>query len=342
MTRSAWLRFAAGLLVSAVFVWLAFRGIDLHDVGQRIASARRSDFTLSVAAFLAASLLRSLRWQLCFEPSDEVNFGRAFGAYGLGALSTQVIPARLGDLIRVYVLGQNAGVSKSKGLGTLVVERLSDLFTVVVLLAVLVPMFALPGWIKAGDAFAAAVALLVLGLVYVLAQKGATIQEPGWVSRRRPLQVLFRLLVQLIKGFSAVKSARRGLLILLVSFGIWFFQVAVYVASATALQLPLGWKESAHITGVLALATIIPAGPGYAGSFELAAVSTLALFDMGREAAISYLELTRLSSLIALLIWGTAALVALRLVGGPRNTPSAERPAGFAREPLGQAGDLTA
>src|SRR5712692_9181948 len=105
MTRTAWLRFAAGLLVSAAFVWLAYRGIDPNDIVQRIASARRADFALSVAAFLAAAMLRSLRWQLCFERSDDVSFGQAFGAYGLGALSTQVIPARLGDLIRVYVLG---------------------------------------------------------------------------------------------------------------------------------------------------------------------------------------------------------------------------------------------
>ena len=344
MTRSAWLRFAAGLLVSAVFVWLAYRGIDLHDIVERIASARPGDFALSVAAFLAASMLRSLRWQLCFEPSDDVSFGQAFGAYGLGALSTQVIPARLGDLIRVYVLGQNSGVSKSKALGTLVVERLADLFTVVILLAVLVPMFALPGWIQAADAFAAAAAFVVLGLVYVLARKGATLPEPGWVATRRPLQVLFRLLVQLINGFSAVKSARRGLLILLVSFGIWFFQVAQYLACASALQLSVGWKESALITGVQALATIVPAGPGYAGSADLAAVSTLALFNIGREVALSYVNLTRVSALVALLVWGLAALAALKLTRRPRPrvVAPADRPAGFVQEPLGQPGDLTA
>ena len=335
MTRGAWLRLAGGLVVSAVLVWLAYRGIDLGDIGRRIASAKPADFALSVAAFLAASLLRSRRWQLCFERSDDVSFGQAFGAYGLGALSTQAIPARLGDLVRVYVLGRNSGVSKSKGLGTLVVERLSDLFTVVILLGILLPMFALPGWIKVGDAFAAIVAFVALGLVYGLARKGTTLTQPAWVVRRRPLHVLFRLLVQLIQGFSAVKSARRGLLILLTSFGIWFFQVAVYVATASALQLPLGWKESALVTGVLALATIIPAGPGYAGSFELVAVSTLALFNIDREAAISYVNLTRVAAFIALLIWGAAALPALRLARRRDMAPSPapERTATLAQEP---------
>ena len=312
MTGKAWLRFGIGLIVSAVFVWLAFRGLDMGAIGRRIASARPAEFGLSVVAVLAAAVLRSYRWQLCFEAEDGVGFSQAFGAYGLGSLSTQVIPARLGDLIRVYVLGQNSGVSKSKGLGTLVVERLSDMFAVVILLALLLPMFSLPGWIKTGDAFAALAAVVTLGGVYALARKGTLLGEPVWVAKRRVLAALFRLLVQLIHGFSAVKSARRGLLILLVSFAIWLLQIAVYFASSAAIDLSLGWREAALITCVLALTTIIPAGPGFAGSFELAAVSTLALFSIDRASAISYLELTRVAGLVGLLAWGGAALVALR------------------------------
>jgi uncharacterized protein (TIRG00374 family) len=313
MNRKAWLRFGLGVVISAGFIWLAFRGLDLGEIGRRMAGAKPADFGLSVAAFMVASVLRSWRWQLCFEPADGVNFGQSFGAYGLGSLSTQVIPARLGDLVRVYVLGQNAGVSKSKGLGTLVVERLSDMFAVVIIIALLLPTFALPGWIKTSDLFAAAVALVTLGVVYALARKGAAIDEPGWVAKRRPLQLLFRLLVQLINGFSAVKSVRRGLLILLLSFGVWLAQIANYLTAATAMDLAFGWREAALVTCVLALSAIIPAGPGFAGSFELAAVGTLALFSIDRLTAISYLELTRVISLVGLLVWGGAGLLALRM-----------------------------
>lgn len=313
MTRKAWLRFGLGIVISIVFIWLAFRGLDLGEIGRRISGAKRAEFGLSVLMVLVSSVLRSYRWQLCFEAEDQVTFSQSFGAYGLGALSTQVIPARLGDLIRVYVLGQHTGVSKSKGLGTLVIERLSDMFAVVILLAALLPMFSLPGWIKTGDGFAAALAVVTLGFVYMLARKGVGIAEPAWVARRRIPSAVFRVLVQLIHGFSAVKSAPRALLILVVSFAIWVSQIAVYFAAAAAIDLPTGWREAALITCVLALTTIIPAGPGFAGSFELAAVSTLALFSIDRAAAISYVELTRIAGLIGLLLWGGAAFVALRL-----------------------------
>ena len=321
MNRGAWLRWGLGLALSAVFVWLAYRGTDVQDIARRIASAKPADFALSILAFLAASVLRSYRWQLCFEGSDRVSFAESFGAYGLGALSTQVIPARLGDLIRVYVLGQSSGVSKSKGLGTLVIERLADLLTVVVLMAFLAPLFALPAWITAGTLFAAVAAVVVLVIVYLLARKGAALAEPGWVAARRPLKVLFGLMVQLINGFSAVTSARRGLLILLVSAAIWFFQIAQYLYCATALQLPVGWRAAALITGTQALATIVPAGPGYAGSADLAAVGVLALFNVGREAALGYVNLSRASALVTLVIWGAAAAVVLKV--SKRSAPAA-------------------
>lgn len=313
MSPKAWLRFGIGVFISALFVWLAFRGLDLAEIGQRIISARPAQFGLGVAAVLVSSLLRSYRWQRCFETGDGVTFGQAFGAYGLGALSTQVVPARLGDLIRIYVLDRNSPAGGGKALGTLVVERLSDMLAVVTLLAVLLPMFELPAWIKTGDAFAAVVAVVALAFVYVLARRGSTVNEPAWLKGRPLLPALFRILVQLIHGFSAVKSPKRGLSILLVAYAIWVSQIAFYLVCAAAIDVPLSWREASLLTCVLALSTIIPAGPGYAGSFELAAVSALALFSIDRSSAISYLELTRVAGLLGLLIWGAAGLASLRL-----------------------------
>ena len=323
MTRSAWLRWLLGLALSGLFLWLVFRGLNLAEVGRVIVSASPLALVPIVASMLAASALRVIRWQLCFEKTDGVTFRRALAAYSLGSASVQVIPARLGDLVRVYVLGQTSAVSKSKGLGTLVVERLSDLFTVVILLAAMAPLLPLPGWIKLGDAFAAALALLALVVVYLLARHSATLRQPGWVAGRRWTRAAFRLLVQVLAGFSAVRSPRRALAILAVSAALWVFQVASYALAFPAVHLSLGWKAGALLTGVLALSTIIPAGPGFAGSFEIAGAGVLALFGVDRAVAIGYLEYTRIATLLAVLLFGAAGLIALKLAG-PAPQPATE------------------
>jgi uncharacterized protein (TIRG00374 family) len=216
-------------------------------------------------------------------------------------------------LVRAYVVGQVSGVSKSKALGTVVVERLADLFAVVIVLAALLPAFSLPSAIKVADGFAAAVGLATLVIVYLLAQRGERLEEPGWVAASRPPHVLFRLLVQLLEGFSAVKDSRRALVILLVSFAIWISQTGTYAVPFAALHIPLGWKEGALTTQVLALTAIVPAGPGFAGSFEIATQNLLAVFSVDPTRATCYLEYTRIPALIAVALYAAGALLVLKL-----------------------------
>ncbi len=314
MNRGAWIRWLVGLAVSAAFLWLAFRAVNPTDVWQEITGADQRFLLPAVGCTTLTSLLRGLRWKLCFEREDHVTFWQSSAAYSVGALSGQtVVPARLGDLVRVYVLGRVSKVSAGKALGTLVVERLSDLFAVVMMLTLLLPLFSLPPWVKLIDGFAAGIALVALVIVYVSARRSESIAEPLWVARRRPLQIGFGVLLQIMKGFSAVKDPRRALLILLLSFALWISQTGTYAISFIAVHIPLGWKEGALTTGILALTAIIPTGPGFAGSFELATQQLLALFSVDRTLATGYQEYTRIVNLIAGAIYLAICLVVLKL-----------------------------
>jgi uncharacterized membrane protein YbhN (UPF0104 family) len=202
--------------------------------------------------------------------------------------------------------------SAVKALGTLVVERLSDLFAVVMLLTVLLPLFTLPSWIKIADAFAAALAVAGLVVVYLVARRSEDLPEPAWVAARRPLHLAFGVLRQIMRGFSAVKDPRRAALILLVSFALWITQTGGYAVSFSAVHIPLGWKEGGLTTGVLALTAIIPTGPGFAGSFELATQQLLALFGVDRTLATGYQEYTRLVNLLAGVVYCVVCLAALK------------------------------
>src|SRR5712691_5710227 len=244
MTRGAWIRWLIGLAVSGIFLWLAFRAINLGEVWAQIVGADQRFLLPATAATLLTNVLRGVRWQLCFAREERVTVAEASTAYAVGAFSAQtVVPARLGDLVRVYVLGQVSSASTSRALGTLVIERLADLFTVVILLAVLLPLFSLPSWIKVADGFAAGVAVAGLVVVYLLSLRSERLRETAWLPAWRPLQVVFRLFVQVLEGFSAVRDPRRTLLILLTSAALWIVQTGTYALSFAALHIPLGWKE---------------------------------------------------------------------------------------------------
>src|SRR5579862_5585661 len=242
MKRWAWLRWLIGISISALFVWLVLRGTDLGQVGHSLRTANPLYLVPAALANGLTLVLRGWRWQLCFDPEDEVSFGEAFGAYSLGAASSIVI-SRAGDLVRVYILGQANGVSKSKGLGTLVVERLADLFTVVLLVAALLPLFPVPSWIRLSDAFGAAVAVAALAIIYPLSRSSSRLRPPAWIEQRRLTQAAFGLLVQMLNGFSAVKDIRRALLILVSSAAVWFVQIISYAVLFPGVGIPLGLRE---------------------------------------------------------------------------------------------------
>ena len=330
MTRGTLLRWLIGLVISAVFVWLAFRSINLGDMWSSILHADQRYLIPTTLCTLLAYLLRALRWKLCFVDEDEVTFGQSSWAYAVGVFISQFIPARLGDLVRVYVIGQFSGVSKSKALGTLVVERLSDMFAVVILLTVLLPRFSLPSWIKVADGFAAAVAVVALVVVYLLAQRGEDMAPPAWVARRRLLRAAFGLLMLVLAGFSAVRDWRRGLSILAVSFAVWIAQTGTYALLFGALNIPLGWKEGALATMVLALTAIVPAGPGFAGTFEIASQNLLGLFGVPAQLATNWLEYSRIPTFIACALFLVVGFALVRLA---RSSSKAAAEVRLAAEP---------
>ncbi|HEX6512608.1 MAG TPA: lysylphosphatidylglycerol synthase domain-containing protein, partial [Chloroflexota bacterium] len=163
------------------------------------------------------------------------------------------------------------------------------------------------------DGFAAAIGFAALVIVYLLAQRGEDLREPAWVASRRLLHLGFGFLVRILEGFSAVRDPGRALLILLISFALWIVQTGTYAIPFLALHVPLGWKEGALTTQVLALTAIIPAGPGFAGSFEIATQNLLSLFGVDRTLATSYLEYTRIAALLAVFLYAAGSVVILKL-----------------------------
>lgn len=338
MTRSAWLRWTLGLFVSAALIVVAYRGTDGRVIVDTITQAKPEYVILGLICLMVTLVVRSWRWMLCFEPRDQLTAAQSVAAYGIGTASTQVVPSRLGDLVRVYVLGVCSGVSKSKALGTLVVERLADLFTVVLILTLALPFFDLPTSFKVADVTGAVLAFAALVVVYLLALAGPEMPEPGWIARQRLLHAGFLLLIQLLAGFSAVRSPGRAALIMLTSFVVWGFTVMYYALSFWAVGLPLGWSEGALVTGVLALAAIVPSGPSFAGSFDLAARTTLGQFGIDPSRATGYLNFTRISGLVSIVAFTIVALIALKAAWRENGTaaPTAARdPALLTPEPSG-------
>src|SRR5215471_19253738 len=172
------LRTVVVLLVAAALVALFLRNVDLRRVASDIASAEPEWLAMGLVLSIGNLAIRSYRWRYLLEPLGHTTFGESFQATTVGFAASAVLPARAGEVIRPYFVARltsrHERMTASGAFATIILERVLDVITVLVLVALYVLVFGRAigatnpvafrwlTWIVLSTAALAAVALLVL------------------------------------------------------------------------------------------------------------------------------------------------------------------------------------
>ena len=117
-----------GLVLSALFLYLAFRDVDFEKTGKIIISSNIFFLTLAVFICIFQFFIRAWRWRILLRPVKETRFSGRLLSVLIGFAANCLLPARLGEIVRANSLGQAEKISKSSTFGTIVIERLFDGF----------------------------------------------------------------------------------------------------------------------------------------------------------------------------------------------------------------------
>ena len=129
------------LALAAALLGLVLYNVDLRGVAREIVHARFDWLTLSLLTMFLNLVIRAWRWQYLLEPLGPTSFGNAFRATAVGFAATSVLPARAGEVIRPYFLARHERMSATSAFATVILERVLDMLTVLVLLAAYVFVF---------------------------------------------------------------------------------------------------------------------------------------------------------------------------------------------------------
>jgi uncharacterized protein (TIRG00374 family) len=290
-TGFPWLR----LLGSFIGVALLLVYFSDYSLASLMETASRANWWLlaaTVPIIVANMTLRSLRWRSVLGSAREVPLPSAFSAQMVGYLANNILPVRLGDLVRVLVLGQKVSISRSRIISTVLLERLLDIGMVVLLLAALASINPLPTWMRTSAALLAAAAaggMIVVMLVAVLGERGAL----QWM-RKLPL-VPHELKVRLetwAAEFAAGINRMRKPVVAPVFFGgtlvIWATEILLILAVAQAFDLHLSVLDAAVLMLFSLFSSFIPALPAQVGTFELAMVMGLKFVGHTEASTLSF------------------------------------------------------
>jgi uncharacterized protein (TIRG00374 family) len=304
LRRNALLRGGIGAAISVVAIWLVLRSVD---VGQTIEILRAADlgWIVLVAAFVVVDLLtRALRWQRLVAPIGHVGFLPMLAYLLIGYLANNVLPARLGELVRSHYLGDREGLSRTTTLGTVVVERVVDFVVVVAIASAAILVLSVRGIVA--NAVLVGVALAAL-LAAAIAIGVAAHRLPG-AERIAVLAGRWPRVMDLagkLRGGLAVAGRPRTLgEALALSLLAWGATVLAFAAAGQAVGIELTIGQASLLAAGVALVTAIPAGPANLGTFELAAVEIAKAVGVPPHEAFA----------IALLVHAT--ILALTSVGG--------------------------
>lgn len=304
-------RFILGLLVSAVFIYLAFRKIEFLQMWQALKQANYFWLFPAVGFMFISLWLRAKRWGYFMEPiKSGIGLHKLFAAMMIGYYGNNVFPLRAGEVLRAYAIGKSAGVSRMASFATIFVERLIDVLALLLLIGFSVIFHEYPGWIKQGSIviFMLTVAAIIF-MVALMLHTQRTLRLISRLTRPFPEKLqsfVNKLLGSFLEGFTIFKKTEHFWAITWQSVVIWLLYAAVNYATLEAFalneQLPVG--ASFVILVIVNISIMLPAAPGYVGTFHLACKEAVALFGVSDSTALSFALVLHITNFIPITLVG--------------------------------------
>ena len=309
-----------GVPLSAVFLWLAVRKVDVSRVWDTLSGARLGLVMLAVGAMAVVYALQAERWRriAAQPPARRVLFGELVVS---GVAVNNVLPGRLGDILRARWLGLDVSIPGGRALATVLVDRAFDLFALVVFLVVSLPFVTEERWLER-IVVGGVVGLAVLALLLLFARVYTRRRSR---ERRARRGLLRRVARDTVEGLAVPLGPRLVTVATLLSFAAWVAWGAAAWLVARSVGIELSLLETAFVAAVMNLGVAIPSSPGFVGTYQWLAVASLSLFDVPREEALAFAILMQAVWYVPTTVVG-GALIVRRFARRRRVAARAARP----------------
>jgi len=313
-----------GLLISAIFLYLSFRKVDIYRTWDVIRTSELRLLVLVIIITFFQFVIRAWRWYILLETIKKTTFSNRLSSILIGFAGNCILPARLGEFIRANYLGYTEKISRISAFGTVVVERIFDglILLLILLIGLLDTTFteelnAVSGSLRATG--------LSLFLIYIL----LIFFLVGFKYKTDPfLHLLERLLFPLSQslrsriiagvrnfalGLVPIKDVCGWTMAIFYSFLLWFLALYQVKLIACSIGLSIPFIATFLIMAMASFGVMIPSSPGYIGTFHLAVQYGFLLFGTTREEALSAAILLHAAFFFPTIVFGAIAFIWVRI-----------------------------
>jgi len=274
---------ALGIPISALFLWLAIRGSDLGKVRAALGDARLGPLALAASAFVVVYAAQAERWRrIAAVPT--VGW-RTFAELVVSSVAcNNVLPARIGDLLRARWLGRRATLPAGRALASVVLDRACDLVVLFALLLATLPEVAGSGW-SYRIAIGTLVLLVGIAVLLVFARAYTRRRARGRLQSRNLLR---RIVRDVVEGLAEPMGRRRLVAAIALSAVAWLAFAGAAIGVGRSVGIHLSVVDACFATAVINLGVAIPSSPGFVGTYQWLGVASLGLVDVDRSRAFAF------------------------------------------------------
>jgi glycosyltransferase 2 family protein len=296
------------ILVGALSSYLAMRNISWTDLRLSFLQADWRYMVLALMSVVIGTMAKVVRWRVLMGGNGKkVPFKLYVISHLAGQSLNMIYPARLGDLSRVYVIGDK-GVSRVFVLGTIVLEKLWDLLSYTLVFGLLLFLMPLPAWVSESIYSMALVTLSFFTISFVVSyQRSFVFQLTERLIRWIPESLHGRLMARVYTGLTSLDVLQSRIVLIELSFWstiIWITAVLNNHLVMLALKIHLPLTASVLILVVLQAGISLPVIPGRLGIFQYICVLALGVYGVDQTLALSYSILLHGVALMTVLLSG--------------------------------------
>ena len=306
MNRRTAVRAVAGILVSVVACLLVAQSADVPAAFGRVLAVDPRWLVLPILVVAVQLGIRAVRWRILLSAVGPVPLGtrQVVGHLAAGYLGNTVLPARLGEVVRIVLVSRRTGVPATTATASVVLERAVDLLALLAIATGASGVIGATGWLP----FAAMLALLVV--------LGVALPATGWVAAHVPSVLPVRVRDVFVRFVLAFGQARPPVIVRawLLSLLAWSCDALVVWLCAQALGVPIGPGVAILISSGAAVGAALPGAAGYVGTYELGAVTMATFAGVPAEEALQIALLGHAMAVLPLALMGLVSVVVMGVV----------------------------
>ena len=296
-------------LISAFGIYFAFQGENFDILWNHLLVVKWHSFMLSVILLIISVVIRAKRWQYILKPVEHIPLHPLFASTMIGYFGNSILFFRLGELLRAYSVSVGRTLTVSQAFGTVMLERIIDAFTVVIILILLLPWIPMQNSVMQLSliVFIGTTVIAITIIIFSYRWNWNTALSRNNIFKHGIGEKLLNIIEKIFDGLTMITRSKHMLQLFIFSALLWitYFTMTYYLLDATHLN-DIGLMGAGIILVMGSIAIAIPALPGGMGTYDAGVkFAIMLIFSVSSEEALNFALVSHASNYFPFLIIGS-------------------------------------